>query len=389
MQKSNNSLLWAIGAIIVVLGIVYFTSQAPQTPQETGPIKIGGIAPLTGDAAAYGVADQNGKILAIEEINAAGGVDGRMIEVVWEDAKCNGTDATTAVQKLLNVDQVRIVLGGSCSGETLAAAQLTQPARALLFSALSSSPDVTTAGDLVFRTYPSDAFAGKIMATYAAKDLGLKSAAVISENTDFAQGLRKVFVQSFIDLEKNVVFDEAFNTGDTDFRTLITKLKAGNPDVVYVVTQTITPAELILKQLREAGVNVVILGSDPMLDRDAVAKNPTLFEGIVLPELALDEMNEKTAAFLSGYEERFGTSPEFPGYIAASYDSVYLLAEAIREIDSTDPEKIAEYFNTKVSNWQGAIGTFNFDENGDAVLNLSLRKIVGGEVTDMGPYVLE
>jgi branched-chain amino acid transport system substrate-binding protein len=382
----NNSLLYAIVAILVVLGGIYFWTKGEiGVPQESGPIVIGGLAPLTGDAAAYGVPDQQAKELAVAEINAAGGVGGRELKIVWEDGKCNGTDATTAVQKLLNIDQVEVILGGSCSGETLAAATLTQQARVLLLSALSTSPDITEAGDLVYRMYPSDAFAGKMLAVYAARELQAASAAVISENTDFSQGLRKAFVQGFIDEKKNIVFDEAFNTGETDFRTLLVKLRAANPAAVYVDTQTIAPAELILKQMKELGIKAVVFGTDPLLDRAAVAKNPTLFEGIVLPEVDLDETNAKTAAFIEAYKAKYGVEPEFPGYLAASYDSVYLLAEAMKAV-GTDPEAVAAYFSDSVADWQGAIGTFNFDENGDALLGLNLRKIVGGEITDLGSY---
>jgi branched-chain amino acid transport system substrate-binding protein len=391
MGKQNNALLWVIVAILVVLGVVYFNQQAngPAEPaEETGPIVIGAIAPLTGDAAAYGTPDQNAKVLAVSEINAAGGVNGRELQVIWEDGKCNGTDATTAAQKLLNVDGVDIILGGSCSGETLAAAALTQPARALLLSAMSTSPDITTAGDLVFRTYPSDAFAGRLMAAYAAKELGFERAAIISENTDFAQGLRKVFSAEFIAQGKNIVFDEAFNTGDTDFRTLITKMKAGNPQVVYVITQTFTPSELILKQMKEANIRATVMGSDPLLDREALAANPALFEGVILPQVALDETNPKTKAFLDAYVAKYATEPEFPGYLAAGYDSVYLLVEAMEAVGE-DPEAIAQYFNESVNDWPGAIGTFNFDDNGDAVISLNIGKIAGGEVVDLGPYPLE
>jgi branched-chain amino acid transport system substrate-binding protein len=387
MGKQNNALLWVIVAILVVLGVVYFSQQPANGPEEeTGPIVVGGLTPLTGDGVSYGDPTQRTTMMAIDEINAAGGINSRQINVVWEDGKCSGTDATTATQKLLNVDQVKIILGGACSGETLAAAALTQPARALLFSGLSSSPDITNAGDLVFRTYPSDAFQGKIMAQYAALDLGYKSAAVISENTDYAQGLSKVFSAEFIAQGENIVFDEAYNTGDTDFRTLITKLKAASPDFVYIVPQTYQPGELILKQLRELGVRAQLAGAETLVNRDAITSNPTLYEGLILVELAIDEANNpKAAAFVRAYTEKYDKAPEFPGYLAAVYDSVYLLADAMVAVGD-DPEKIAAYFNTQVQDWQGTLGTFNFDENGDALLGLNLRKVVAGEVIDLGPY---
>lgn len=378
---------WILGAIIVI-ALVWWAKAggvavAP-VAKETGPIKIGAVAPLTGDAAAYGLPIQRSINLAVDEANKAGGINGRQVELIWEDGKCTGTDAVTAAQKLLNVDQVKYIFGGLCSSESLAMVPLTQEARVLLINGVSSSPDLTKAGDLFFRTYPSDAFAGQVMASYASKDLHAERVAVISENTDFAQGLRKVFTSAFTG---DVSVDETYNTGTTDFRTFATKVKEANVDAVYVVAQTFTPAQLIIRQLREAGVTAVILGSDPLLDRKLVTENAALFEGIILPELGIDDSNEKTKAFLDAYKAAYNTDPEFPSYMAAAVDATNLTFEAMRAGNMT-PEAIATYFNTNVKDWPGTVGTFNFDADGDAILQLNLRKIEKGSFTDLGPYKL-
>ena len=392
-EQTNNKMLWGIVVILVVLGALYFGMQKKiVAPAEdmAGPIKIGAIAPLSGDAAAYGVPDQRAKELALKEINDAGGVNGRPIEIIWEDTKCNGTDATTATQKLLNIDKVNIILGDSCSGATLAAVALTQPARALLFSALSSSPDITKAGDLVFRTWVSDALQGKVMSIYAVKTLKASRAAVISEKTDYSQALRKVFAENFAQNPgTKLVFDETFDTGETDFRTQMTKIKASNPDIIYLIAQSPATGNLVLKQMREAGLRGNTAISDSLFSREEIKKNPALYEGILSVGVQLDEKNEKTAGFFKAYKDTYNVEPEFPGYLSASYDSMYLLVEAMEKTGSTEPEKIAEYFNTQVKDWQGALGTFNFDKDGDAILQVAVRKIVKGAVTDLGPVKLE
>lgn len=370
-KKNNNALLWVVGIVLIVLGVVYFSTTS--TPQNSS-LKIGVLTPLTGDAASYGTAMQRAYDLAVGEINEAGGVNGQQIELVYEDAKCDGTAATTSTQKLINIDQVQYILGGTCSGETLAAAELTQQARVLLLSPSATSPDITDAGDLVYRTYPSDDFEAMLVAEHAV-EVGHTRAAIISENTDFAQGVRGAFADTF---EGEVVFDESFNTGDTDFRTLITKMRSANPQMVYVIPQSPAAGELILKQMDEAYLNVAVYAANTMLDRGAFVDNPSLYEEAILTEVQLPE-DGKAVQMLESYEALYGATPEFVPFTASAYDSVYLLAEAIGSGAET-AEAVAAFFNTEVVDWPGAIGTFNFDENGDAELELTLVQVIGGEL---------
>jgi branched-chain amino acid transport system substrate-binding protein len=368
-EKSNNALLWAIGGVLIILGVIYFSiTGAPSTA-----LKIGVLTPLTGDAAAYGIAMQRAYDLAVAQVNEAG-LAGQDIELVYEDAKCDGAAAATATQKLVNVDGVKFILGGTCSGETLSAAQITQPARVLLISPSATSPDITDAGDLVFRTYPADNFEAQMVAQYAMEH-DLTRAAIISENTDFAQGVRNAFKDSY---EGTVVFDEAFNTGETDFRTLITKMRTTNPQMVYVDPQSPVAGELILKQIEENGMNVGIFANNAMLDRSAIAENASLYEEAIMAEVQLPTEG-KAVSMLAAYEELYGTAPEFTAFTASAYDSVYLLAQAIAAVGA-DPEAVAIYFNDSVVDWPGAIGVFNFDENGDAQVELTLVQVIGGKL---------
>mgnify|MGYP001566513257 CR=1 FL=1 len=372
-EKSNNALLWAIGIVLIVLGFIYFSA----TGGSSGTLKVGVLTPLTGDAASYGTAMQRAYDLAVSEINAAGGVDGRQIELVYEDAKCEGSAATTATQKLVSVDGVKFILGGTCSGETLAAAAITQVARVLLLSPSATSPDITEAGDLVFRTYPSDDFEATMVAAFAAENGDLR-AAIISETTDFAQGVRNAFKASYTG---EVVFDETFNSGETDFRTLITKLRAANPQMVYVSPQSPAAGELILKQIAESGMNVSVFANNAMIDRSAIAANPSLYEEVVMAEVQLPSEG-KAVAMLSAYEAMYGNQPEFLAYTASAYDSVYLLAEAIAA-EGEDAEAVAGYFAYQVVDWPGAIGVFNFDENGDAQVELTLVQAISGALVPL------
>lgn len=367
-ENKQNALLWAIGGVLIILGAIYFSV----TGGSANTLKIGVLTPLTGDAASYGTAMQRAYDLAVSEVNAAGGVDGRQIKLVYEDAKCDGAAAAIATQKLVDVEGVKFILGGTCSGETLAAAQITQEARVLLLSPSATSPDITDAGDLVFRTYPSDALEATLIAEHATEN-GHARAAIISEATEFAQGVRIAFKASY---SGTVVFDETFDSGETDFQALITKLRAANPQMVYVNPQSPVAGELILKQMNAAGLNVAVYANNAMLNRSAIAADASLYEEVVMAEVQLSA-DGKAAALSAAYETLYTNAPEFAAFTASAYDAVYLLAEAIESVGA-DAEAVAGYFGYQVKDWPGAIGTFNFDENGDAEIELTLTQVIGG-----------
>src|SRR3989338_10042895 len=250
-------------------------SQKQQT-QPQGTYKIGVMYPLTGDGASYGLPIQRTTKIAIDEINAKGGVNGRKLEAIYEDGKCNPKDGNAAAQKLVNIDKVEVIIGGVCSGETLGAAPIAEENKVALISPSATSPDITNAGDFIFRLAPSDAFAGIVAAEYASKDLKTSKAAIISETTDYAQGLRNVFKSYFEDLGGEIVADETYNPEDTDFRTQVTKVKAANPDIIYLVPQAPQKGLLLVKQIKEAGLKQqqlltaeVIIGQRDMIKENA------------------------------------------------------------------------------------------------------------------------
>ncbi len=384
MQRTGQALVWVIVVVLVILGGAYLLNKPGGVgPADQGPIKIGVMQPLTGDAASYGEAELRGIQVAVDEINGAGGIKGRQIELVVGDSKCDPQAGGTEAQKLVNVDQVKVIVGGACSGETLAAAKITEPAKVLLMSPSASSPDVTNAGDFVFRTYPSDALAGKVAAGYAYTKLGARKAALLTEQTDYAQGLRRVYKEAFTGLGGQVVADETYNTGDTDFRTQILKLQAARPDVVYVVPQTPTPGITIFRQLRQYRVSGTYTTAEVLLDRQIVKDNAAAFEGVIGVELAVDYENNPVAkAFKDAHQAKFNAEPG--SFSANAYDAMKLVAKAI-EASGLDTEKIRDWlYNTK--DWPGAGGTISFDENGDPILGENVRQIKAGQVTDLGPF---
>ena len=353
-------------------------SQQQQQTQTQGSYKIGVMLPLTGDGAAYGLPIQRAVKISIDEINAKGGVNGKKLEPIYEDSKCNPKDGNAAAQKLINVDKAKVIIGGACSGETLGAAPITEANKVILFSPSATSPDITKAGDFVFRDAPSDAYAGVVSSNYVYNDLNAKKAAVISESTDYAQGLRRVFKENFAKSGGEIVADETYNPEDTDFRTQVTKVKAASPDVVYLVPQAPAKGILLIKQLKEAGVTTQLLTAEVLVGRNVIKENAADMEGLIGIEQKFDEKNPKAASLLAKYKQQSGEEAPFPGYMSGVYDIVYLLADAITK-NGYDSEKIRDYLYA-VKDYDGAVGKITLDQNGDAVLDYTIEQVKNGQL---------
>ena len=354
-------------------------TQQPIQQQTRGFYPIGVMLPLTGDGAAYGLPIQKAVKIAVDEINAKGGINGRVIEPVYEDSKCNPKDGNAAAQKLINIDKVKVIIGGACSGETLGAAPIANDNKVVMLSPSATSPDITTkGGDFVFRLAPSDAYAGVVASDYAYNELKARKAAVISETTDYAQGLRKVFKENFAKLKGEIVADETYNPEDTDFRTQVTKVKAAGPDVIYLVPQAPAKGVLLVKQIKEAGLSTQLLTAEVIIGRNVIKENAADMEGLVGVEQKFDEKAPKAASLLSKYKQQAKEEPPFPGYMSGAYDAVYLISDAIAK-NGYDGEKIRDYLYG-VRDWQGAVGKVTIDQNGDVVLDFSVKQAKNGEL---------
>ena len=368
MNKQLQTIIWVV-IVLLVIWAVYALSQ--NTPEEvTGPatgepIKIGWLGPLTGDAAAYGEPMQNVSKLALEEINASGGINGNPIEFIYEDAKCTGSTAASAMQKLANVDKVQAVLGGLCSSESLAAIPVAESSQVFLFSAASSSPDLTGINDYFARNYPSDAAQGAVLANLAYNQMGWTEVAFIQEQMDYPLGIFKAFEKEFISLGGTVT-NEQFATALTDFRTILAKIKAQDPDAVFVDPQTPAAGERILQQMANLNWAPNLLVADVLTGAtDVVKENAELLEGAFGAEFGINPENEKFQHMITAYQEKFGEEVPFQSYAQTYYDAVYMLRDAIVEV-GYDGTKIAEWFKN-VNGWQGASGPTTLIDGDPAV----------------------
>lgn len=373
MSKTSKIILWIIVAIIIIGGIWYGVSRKP-AKEET--IKIGFIAPLSGDAAAYGQTGLNSVNLALEEINKN---RKQRIEIIAEDGKCNGTNAATAAQKLVNVDKVKVIIGGFCSSELLAEAPITESARVIVISPFASNPQISDAGEYIFRNCPTDFDWAPLAGETMYRD-GYRKLALLSENTEFAVGAKNIIKDKFIEKGGNVVSDEIYEQSAKDYRTQITKIKNSNPDVIFLLPQSDVSGGLAAKQIREMGLTVPIYSTYIWTSEGAIDAAGEASEGIYFFDTpAISKDNKKATEFLNNYKAKYG-APAHDLLAALSYDIPHIINNALQKCD-LDTACIKNYLYS-LKNYEGAAGIYGFNEKGDVVgINFVKKQIIKGQAT--------
>ena len=333
--------------------------------QEAETFKIGVMESLTGAGETYGTVAVQAKQMAVDEINASGGINGRLLEIIVEDSKCNAQDAITAYNKLTDVDGVKIILGTSCSGAMLGAAPLAEGEGVILFSGLATNPDIATAGDYIFRTSLSDALLGVDTGNVLWAD-GIRTVATITEATDYAEGVRRTTVDHFQQLGGQVVGEERYPSDTTDFRTPLTKLFSENPDALHVAAQSEFAGGTIVKQARELGYDGPIYGEVVAIGTTALEVAGEAATGMKAIITDLDPANAKGQEVLTNFRNRYDYVT-LPWYLGSAYDNVYIAAECLKR---TGDDQNADGFRDCLYEitWSGAIGDdYSFDEDGEVV----------------------
>ena len=337
-------------------------TQVPAMSDE--PFRIGAMDALTGVAESYGNPILNAKLLAVEEINAAGGINGRMLEMIAEDSKCAAQDAITAYNKLTDVDGVKIILGTTCSGAMLGAAPLAEKEGVIMLSASATSPDIAGAGDYIFRTAINDLQLGADTGNTLVAD-GVGQLATITEATDYAEGARRTTVARFVELGGEVVADESYASDVTDFRSQLTKLINARPDAIFLAAQGEFSGGTIIKQTRDLGFEGPIYSEVVPTQPEALGIAGEAATGLkaIVPNPDLQSQTGKD--FLRNYETRFGTVATLPWFQGSAYDDVYIVAECLsRTGDDQDSAAVRDCLYGLT--WSGAIGdSYTFDSNGD------------------------
>ena len=339
-------------------------AQPATAPVSQEPFRIGAMDALTGPAETYGNPIIQAKQLAVEEINEAGGINGRMLELIPEDSKCAAQDAITAYNKLTDVDGVKIILGTTCSGAMLGAAPLAEQEGVIMLSASATSPDIATAGDYIFRTAINDNQLGIDTGNTLIVD-DIHHLATITESTDYAEGARRTTVARLEELDGHVVASESYTSDITDFRSQLTKIINAAPDGIYIAAQTEFSAGTIMKQLRELGYEGPLYGETVMTGPESLQIAGEAATGMkaIIPNPELS--TPAGVNFLNNFEARYGNVATIPWFQASAYDDVYIAAECLAQTgDDQDADGFRDCLNGLTRS--GAIGdNYSFDEYGD------------------------
>jgi len=361
MNKTGKIIVGVVVIIVVIALIVWgiLETKQPTGPATGEPIKIGWIGSLTGDVANLGENARAATEIAVAEVNAAGGINGRPLELIYEDGKCSGKESINAANKLINIDNVNVIIGGLCSGETAGFVKTAMEQKRIVFSYCSSNPALSNSGAYFFRDYPSDNFQGGYAANYIYNDLGKRKMAVIFVQNDWGVGIKDVFVKKFKDLGGQILAEEPVNQGDKDLKTQLTKIKELKPELIYFLGLT---EETIagLRQARELDINIPFFGGDPWDETRIWESLDKMADGAMytIPYAPLNDHFKKAMQEKLGKEDILMCSP-------GAYDAVKILSMIIARV-GVDPDKIKNELHNMKPYTQGVSGqSISFDQNGD------------------------
>jgi branched-chain amino acid transport system substrate-binding protein len=323
-------------------------------------IKVGEYASLTGKEATYGQAAHKGTLLAVEQVNAAGGVLGRQIELLTEDDQSKPGEAATIVRKFIAHDKVSAVLGEIASSRSLEAAPICQNAKIPMISPGSSAPELTARGDYIFRVCFIDAFQGTVMAKFAKNSLKLHRVAVLSSvSSAESVGLAKFFRQRFTADGGAVVLDQKYSEGDKDFHAQLTAIRAADVEGVFVPGYD-AEAALICKQARDLGLTVPIFGIDGWESPELVALGGKAVEGSYFDTHYSPESTEPVVVnFNAAFVKRWGVGTD--ALSALGYDSVMMLVDGLRRAGTADSAKLRDAI-AATKDFRGVTGVITLDE---------------------------
>lgn len=340
---------------------------------ERGPVRIAAIQPLSKSTVATGEQVREGIELGAANINEQGGINGRRLEVVYEDDQCDAKTAVTAFEKLANIDKIRIVIGPTCSSNVLAVAPLANEKKVIVLTTVASTPKVTHAGDYIFRNTPSgDAYSNRI-AEFARSKLDARTASVLFLNLDNGVDYKNAFVKRFAELGGSIMGEEAYEPTAADFRSQLAKIRAQNPDVLFVAGQI--NHGTAIKQAREMGLMQQIIGPVTMETSDFVPQAGTAAEGVVYSAPKFDKNDPAVKAFEEKYMATYNKTLGFRTLI--SYDATMIIASLLGRCgEDVECVKNGLYVT---QNYTGVAGTYSFDRNGDVAMPIMLKTVRNGK----------
>ena len=373
----------------IIIGIVVIAIIAAGLYTQMGGtggdcvVKLGHILPTSGPLAAYAGGFQAGVQAAVQEANDNGGIDGCTVELIEEDSQTDPAAAAAAARKLVEVDQVHAIVGAYASSSTLAAAPIVEDGKIIMISPASTSPEVTNAGDFIFRTAPSDALQGVAMADLAWSQ-GHKTAAIIFVNNQYGQGLADVFEAQFKANGGTITIKVPYELEMATYRTELSQIQATNPDLILDVSYA-DDGQIIFREAAELGITAQWMGGDGIAS-DAIFAAPGIAEAtegmIGTKPSASDSPN---AAAFEALLAQYGLEADI--YTSEAYDAAKLALMAIDEAGAdASKESIRDALINVANGYVGASGDKTFDSNGDVGGTYSIWKIANGAFVDIGSW---
>lgn len=361
--------------LMIVLATIAVLAGA--RAQET--IKVGEFASLTGKEASFGQFSHNGTALAVEEINARGGVLGKKLELIYEDDQSKAGQAATVVRKLISRDNVVAILGEVASSRSMEAAPICQDEKVPMISPASTNPEVTQRGDYIFRVCFTDAFQGKLLAEFAAKTLKANKVAVLKDvKSDYSVGLAKNFISSFKASGGEIITERDFSGGDKDFRAQLTVIRASNPQAVFVPAYY-TDVGLIVRQARQLGIKTPLFGGDGWESATLAQVAGSGIEGTYFStHFSTDANRPEVQDFVSKFKAKYGKVPD--AMAALGYDSALILADAIKRAGSVDHSKLRDAI-AATKDFPAVTGVISLDSARNASKPAVILQFKGGKFT--------
>ncbi len=336
---------------------------------------------LTGTTANFGISSVNGIKLATEEVNAAGGINGKQIELLVQDDRSDAQEAATIVTKFVTQDQVHAILGEVASSRSIAAAPIAQNAKIPMLTPSSTNPEVTKKGDFIFRSCFIDPVQGAAIAQFAAKTLNAKHAAImVDRKNDYSTGLEEVINDVFTKMGGKIVATQSYQEGDQDFNAQLTSLKGANPEVIFVPGYY-NDVGLIAKQARDKGITVPLIGGDGWDSTQLYAIGGSALNGSYFTNhYSPYDTDPKVQKFVNDYKAKYGSIPD--ALAATAYDAAHIMFDSIKRSKSLNGPDIRDAL-AATKDYPGVTGTVTFNQNRDAV-----KPIVMIEIKDGGLYAV-
>jgi len=341
-----------------------------------GKIVIGHYASMSGSTAHFGQDTDKAARLAIEQLNAAGGVLGRQLELVTLDTRGDSAEAANAVTRLIDVEKVTAILGEVASSLSLAGGRVAQRRQIPMVSSASTNPKVTAVGDYIFRVCFIDPFQGTVMANFAAKNLKVMKVAILKDiKNDYSIGLSEAFKSAFVAQGGTIVVEQSYSQGDTDFSAQVTAIKGTDAQAVFVPGYY-SEVGAIARTAQRLGLKVPLLGGDGWDAPDLFKIGGDALDGSYYSNhFALDMATPKAQKFIADFTKKYGEPPT--GLGALGFDAAAVLVDAIKRAGSTDPKAIRDAL-AKTADFEGVTGKITIDPDRNAKKSAVVLKVSGG-----------